>query len=177
MFTHPFSVVPPSLKNIVYFFQPNNYFGDFPGQWVRWIWFWFWKFLFRIRFSGMVDLNEKFDFKLQFRSRQVWLQTFQSQFWTWGWRSQGVCSRILYCKVHDYLKSKSNNSSLKWMKIADSKYRGHLAWCSLDWEWRCCRLWLFVNYSYHQNKNFTCKARRDNPPPYNINFKSKFHGF
>ena len=40
---------------------------------------------------------------------------------------QGVCSRMLYCKVHDYLKSKSNNSLLKWMKIADSKYRGHLA--------------------------------------------------
>ena len=44
-----------------------------------------------------------------------------------GGSHQGVCSRILYCKVHDYLKSKSNNSSLKWMKIADSKYRGRLA--------------------------------------------------
>ena len=31
--------------------------------------------------------------------------------------------------------------------------------------------------SHHQNKNFTCKARRDNPPPYNINLKPKFHGF
>ena len=41
--------------------------------------------------------------------------------------SQGVCSRILYCKVHDYLKSKTNNSSLKWKKIAESKYRGRLA--------------------------------------------------
>ena len=37
--------------------------------------------------------------------------------------------------------------------------------------------WPFVNHSLHQNKNFTCKARRDNPPPYNINFKSKFYGF
>ena len=32
---------------------------------------------------------------------------------------KGVCSRISYCKVHDYLKSKTNNSSLKWMKIGD----------------------------------------------------------
>ena len=40
--------------------------------------------------------------------------------------AQGVCSRTLYCKVHDYLKSKDDNSSLKWMKIAASKYRGRL---------------------------------------------------
>ena len=44
-----------------------------------------------------------------------------------GEKIQGVCSRIFYCKVHDYLKSKSNNSSLKWMKIADSKYQGVLS--------------------------------------------------